>query len=78
MWTTGDKTKYGPIVYGAVRSARCFLKGPYGTTDRQGAGISSLDCESFVHWEAHKSQTARGTHCVGVPSPTRLVSRAGL
>ena len=62
LWTQGDQVLYStPGV--TARAARCFLKAAFGigTTDRDGNVLANPgDCNSYVHWEAHKGQTERG------------------
>jgi len=66
-WAQGDTTMaYGPVdaTIGAYRVNKCFLKGGYPSATRESAGLlSTTDCESYVHWEAHKVQSPRGAIC---------------
>ena len=40
----------------------------YGSFDRDGVALDSPgDCDSYVHWEAHKTMTDRGDGWVGTP-----------
>ena len=68
LWAAGDQAKYGTPGE-TVRVARCFLKGTYGNTDRDGNTVTPEECnaKAYVHWEAHKSQTDRGDDWVGGP-----------
>ena len=70
IWSSGDRTLYGTLDEGMHRARRCFLKARFGRHDSSENLNVGADCNSFVHWEAHKSGTDRGTHCSGLTSTT--------
>ena len=69
MWPQGDPKLWGPLVDGVHRAGRCFLKAGFAGKTRDGTETcvcADRECKGYVHWEAHKSTTARGTHCDGI------------
>ena len=72
VWAAGNPNKFGgaaALIDGMHRSARCFLKAGFSGKTRDGTEKCSCEdreCDGYVHWEAHKSPSARGTHCGGV------------